>query len=141
VARLQLSDTVEVQLDVAPQAANANVNGAIVDMQGWDGCLFVYQLGAMAAGSTFTAYAQTSANVNMAGAANVPNAALPAVPNTSNTNVALLDVWGPANRYLQAVAVPAGGNVTFGSVAVRYRRQGLLLPTQAAVAVVKASST
>jgi hypothetical protein len=130
-----LYNTVLFSQDIAPQTSSANVAGTTLDTQGWDGVTYEFNLGAMASGATFYAYIQSSANANMSGATNVANAALTSIANTSNSNVALLDVWRPAQRYLQSQAVP-NANCTFGSVAIRYRRSGILPPTQAAVQTV-----
>lgn len=133
---LSLSDSVLVAQDIAPQTASANVNGTVLDMQGWDGCLYEFNLGAIASGGNFSAYVTNSANSNMSGAATVANSALSNIANTSNDNIALIDVFRPSARYLQSVAVP-NTNVTFGSTAIRYRRTGILPPAQSAVQVVK----
>ena len=142
---LSLSDSVLVAQDIAPQTASANVSGTVMDMQGWDGCMYEFNIGAMASGATFTASILNSANANMSVNAvvnsnvtgTVVNANLASVANTSNTNIAILDVWRPSLRYVQSLAQPAVANVTFGSVAIRYRRTGVLPPTQTAIQQVK----
>lgn len=143
---LSLASTVLTEQDIAPQIASANVQGAVIDTQGWDGCMFEFNIGAMASGATFTAQIFNSANANMTGntlvnsnsdAGVVTNAALSSVANGGNTNLYLIDVWRPNLRYLQDVAQPATANVTFGVTAIRYRRTGLLPPTQAALQLVQ----
>ena len=95
-----LSDSALVSLDIAAQIASANVNGTAMDMQGWDGCLFVFNLGAMVASATFDARIVSSANANMSGATNITNAAITQVLAASgNTNSYHIDVWRPTNRY------------------------------------------
>jgi hypothetical protein len=133
-----LSDTVLVAQDIAPQVASANVNGTTFDMQGWDGIQYEFNIGAMASSATFDARIVSSANSNMSGAANIANAALTqVVASTGNTNLYLIDVWRPSDRYVRSATQPATANVTFGSVATRYRRSGILPPTQAALQQVK----
>jgi hypothetical protein len=136
MSHLSLSDSVLFSQDIAAQTSSANVNGTIYDMQGWDGILYCYDLGAIASGGSFTAYVQNSANANMSGAANVAGAALANIANTANTNIAIIDVYRPSSRYVQDIAVP-NANVTFGVTAVQYRRSGVLPPTQKAQQVVK----
>lgn len=136
MAHLQLAQVALDAQDVAPTNTAASVNGAVVDMAGWAACKWTFNLGAMANGSTFAVVVQNSANANMSGAVNIPNAALASVANTGNTNVYLLDVWSPTYRYVQALITIAGGNVAFGSTTQRYRRIGELPQPQSAPQVV-----
>jgi hypothetical protein len=131
------ADNVLVAQDIAPTTGSTNVNGTVIDMQGWNGCQFSFNLGAMSSGATFDARIVSSANANMSGATNITNAALVQVAATGNTNLYVIDVWRPSDRYLRSAAVPATANVTFGSLAVRYNRSGLLPPTQSAAQIIK----
>lgn len=132
-----LSESVLVTLDIAAQTASANVNGTAMDMSGWDGCLYVFNVGAMASGATFDARIVQSANSNMSGATNITNAAITQLTSTSNTNSVHIDVWRPTNRYIRSATQPATANSTFSSMAIRYRASGLLPVTQTAVQTVK----
>lgn len=132
-----LSDGVLVTLDIAAQTASANVNGTAMDMSGWDGCLYVFNLGAMASGATFDARIVQSANANMSGATNITNAALTQVTSTSNTNTVQIDVWRPTSRYIRSATQPGTANSTFSAVAIRYRASGILPPTQTAAQTVR----
>ena len=124
--------------DISPQVSSANVQCVVIDMQGWDGCTFEYNIGAMASGATFTSTIFNSANANMSGntvvnqnvAGTVTNANLASIANTANSNLAIVDVYKPNLRYIQNLAQPATANVTFGVTAIRYRRTGVLPPTQ-----------
>ncbi len=132
-----LSDSTLISQDVAPVTGAANVNGTALDMQGWDGCQFAFNIGAMASGATFDARIVSSPNANMSGNTNIANAALVQVANTANTNLVVIDIYRPTDRYLRSALVPATANVTVGSIATRYRRTGVLPPTQSAAQVVK----
>lgn len=134
---LSLSDKVLVSMDINAQIASANVNGTTIDMQGWSGCLFVFNVGAMVNGGTFDARVVSSANANMSGATNVTNAALVQVTNAGNVNTYQIDVWRPNDRYLRTATQPATQNSTFSSVAIRYGRTGNLPPTQTAIQTVR----
>lgn len=134
-----LSDGVLVTLDILAQTASANVNGTAMDMAGWDGCLYIFNLGAMANGATFDARIVQSANSNMSGATNITNAAITQVTNAGNTNSVMIDIWRPTNRYIRSATQPATANSTFSSVAIRYRASGILPATQTATQVVKVS--
>jgi hypothetical protein len=126
-----LSDSVLVAVDITSQIASAGVNGSAIDMQGWDGIEYEFNIGTMASGAAFDARVMSSANSNMSGATNITNAAITQVNNASNANLVIIDIFRPSLRYVQAVTTPATANVTFGVVARRYRRVGTLPPTQA----------
>ncbi len=133
-----LSDSALVSLDIAAQIASANVNGTAMDMQGWDGCLFVFNLGTMVASATFDARIVSSANANMSGATNITNAVITQVlAATGGSNSYHIDVWRPTNRYIRSATQPATANTTFSSVAIRYRATGILPVTQTALQTVR----
>lgn len=137
MGHLSLADSVLFAQDIAPQTASANVAGTTFDMQGWDGILYEFNIGAMASGAVFNAIVNNSPNANMSGSSAVANATFTNIANTSNTNIAIIDVYRPTNRYVASIAEPSTANVTFGSVAIRYRRSGVLPPTQLATQTVK----
>lgn len=126
-----LSDLVLAQQEIAPANLAANTNSTTIDMQGWDGVEFEFAIGVMASGVTFDAYVQTSANSNFSGPVNLANAVLTQVANTSNATLQILDVYRPSARYVRLSTVPGAGVFT-SVVSRRYRRGGLLPPTQAA---------
>ena len=134
---LSLADNVLIGVDIPSQIASANVNGTVQDMQGWNGCMFIFNLGAMTSGATFDARIVSSANANMSGATNVTSAALTQVTTATPNNAFIIDVWRPTDRYLRSATQPATANSQLSSVAVRYRRTGILPPTQSATQVVK----
>ena len=137
VQHAALADSVLVSLDVAAQIASAGVNGTVIDMQGWSGCMYVFNLGAMVSGATLDARVMGSANANMSVNANVTNAAFTQITNASNLNVAVIDVWRPTQRYLLMVTTPATANTTYSCTAIRYGRTGNRPPTQAATQIVR----
>lgn len=131
-----LTDSVLVSQDIAPANLAANANGATLDMQGWDGVSYQFNLGVMASGVTFDAYVQNSANSNFSGPTNIANAALTQVANTGNANLYVIDVYRPNLRYVRVSTIPGAG--VFTSVtATRYKRAGTLPPTQSAAAITK----
>jgi hypothetical protein len=134
-----LSDTVLVAQDIAPVSGSTNANGAVMDMQGWDGIEYCFSIGTMASGATYDARIVSSANANMSGATNITNAALTQVAVTGNANIYIIDVYRPTDRYLRSATQPATAAVLHASVATRYRRNGTLPPTQSAIQQVKVS--
>lgn len=132
-----LSDSTLVALDIAPVSSSANVNGTVMDMQGWDGIQYAFMLGTMASGATYDARIVSSANANMSGATNITNAALVQVAVTGNANIYVVDIWRPTDRYLRSATQPAVAATLHTSIATRYRRNGVLPPTQVAIQQVK----
>lgn len=126
-----LANTVLTQQEIAPANLAANANGTVIDMQGWDGVEFEFNIGVMASGVTFDAYVQNSANSNFSGPTNITGAALTQVANTSNATLQILDVFRPSLRYVRVSTIPGAG-VFASVVSRRYRRNGTVLPpTQA----------
>jgi hypothetical protein len=139
VGHLGLSESVLTTQDIAPANLSSNTNGSVIDMSGWSGIRYEFNLGVFVAGVTFDARVMSSANANFSGPTNITNAALTQVANTSNANLAMLDVYRPTDRYVKVCTVPGAG--VFCSVtATRYRRTGLLPPTQTAQQVVEVVS-
>ena len=132
-----IADKTLISVDIPSQIASANVNGTAIDMQGWDGCAFVFNLGAMTSSATFDARVVNSANANMSGATNITNAALVQVTTANANAVAIIDVYRPTLRYLRTAVQPAAANSQFASIAIRYRRSGTLPPTAAAIQTVR----
>lgn len=130
MGHLALSDSVLVQQEIAPANLAANANTTTIDMSGWDGVEFEFALGVMASGVTLDAYVQNSANSNFSGPTNITNAVLTQVANTSNATLQILDVYRPSLRYVRCSTVPGAG-VFCSVVSRRYRRSGILPPTQA----------
>lgn len=129
MAHSALSDTVLVKQEIAPANLSSNTNTSTLDMQGWDGVEYEFAIGVMASGVTFDAYVQNSANSNFSGPTNITNAVLTQVANTSNATLQVLDVYKPTNRYVRCSTVPGAG-VFASVVSRRYRRSGILPPTQ-----------
>ena len=134
---LSLADSTLMAADVPAQSASSNVNGTVMDMQGWDGCCYVFNLGTVASGGTFDARIVSSANANMSGATNITNAALTQVTSATPNNAFIIDVYRPSDRYLRSATQPATAAVLVSSVAIRYRRNGILPATAAALQTVK----
>lgn len=136
-----LADSNLFSIDIASQIASANVNGTVIDTQGWDGVCYIFNLGAMTSTATFDARVMTSANSNFSGNSNVAGALLVQVlAATGNTNAYIIDVYRPTLRYLKTATQPATANTQFASIAVRYRRSGILPPTQSALQTVKVAA-
>jgi hypothetical protein len=121
-------------LEVSPQsiAASSAANGNGVDMSGWNGVCFVLLLGAV--DGTQDMKAQSDDNSGFSSATDITSAAITQVAGTGDDKIYVLDVWRPSERYVRAVVTNgAGATADFqGVLAIRYHRNGVLPPTQAA---------
>jgi len=130
-----------VELPGAERAAAA-VNGAGVDMAGWDGVAFQAALGAFTGAGTFDMRVVESENSNFSGAVNVSGAAIVQQANTGPNVIVTIDVYRPTNRYVRAVGTVAVNNVVYGVTAIRYRAQGRTpvdLPNNSQYVIVRAN--
>lgn len=132
-----LADNVLITQELAPQAATTVQTGDGVNVIGWDGVQFAINLGAFTGAAVCDARVVGSANANFSGATNVANAALVQVPAANNNNLFIIDVYKPTNLYLRCLVTPAANTLLLAVTATRYKRGGVLPPTQAALQYVK----
>jgi hypothetical protein len=113
------------------------VNGTAVDMQGWDGCLFVIPYGVFGASGTLTGLVQKDDNSGFNSPTNVTNSAITQV-NAANANAGVaVDIYQPGERYVRMQLTGQTNGVTAGVIAIQYRRTGVLPPTQTLVELVR----
>lgn len=126
---------------IAPATASTGsygITGTAVDMQGWEGCVFLISIGAMVASGTFDAKVQSAAASAFGTAHDITNAALTQLAAaTGASKLYAIDVKAQTmtaanagDRYLRIAAQGDGShNVTYDVVAITYRRNGALPPT------------
>jgi hypothetical protein len=130
-----LSKNVLVSQEVTHRSITGGaVNGAGVDMQGWDGVMFIVDLDAVTGSGTLDARVVRDDNSGFNSATNISGAALTQMVNANTAGI--IDVYRPSERYVRAVITQAANTVIAGVTAVRYRRTGILPPTQSAAEVV-----
>jgi hypothetical protein len=101
-----------------------------IDMQGWDGCLFLVKIGAIDATGTVDATVRHSAT-DAAGAKTTLAAAQ--LADTGDNSLIALDIRDPQLRYLDLIVERGTANSEVDSiVAIQYRGSGLLPVTQPA---------
>ena len=132
-----LSQNVLVSQEVTHRSITGGaVNGAGVDMQGWDGVMFIFDLDAVTGSGTLDARVVRDDNSGFNSATNITNAALTQMTNANTSGI--IDVFRPSERYVRAVITQAANTVIAGVTAIRYNRNGKVLPpTQSAAEVVK----
>lgn len=121
---------------VHPQSANnTTLNGASVDMAGWDGVSFIIMVGAT--DTTVAMKAQSSSD--NATFSDISGASITTYSATDDNQAAILDLWRPGSRYVRPVVTVGAG--TSGAVvavlAVRYRGSGLRPPALGVKELVK----
>lgn len=129
-----------ISVAIAPALVDqsaANTLSAGIDMKGYDRVRFIYQLGGMGSGAALSTWAVESNESNLGNSTNMTNAenssqqiALTNIANTSNNNVAVLDIFGATKRYVGVYIDAATANITLmGVLAERFRGTGVMPPS------------
>ena len=110
-------------------------NSKVVDMAGWDGCLFIAEVALMTSGG-IAALTIEGIATNSSGSGAALTGAVATVTETGSALYAntllIVNVRRPQLRYLQAVRTSTTQTVTFGPcIAIRYKGEGPLPVTQA----------
>ena len=134
------AEIMALQQELPSQALGASTafNGDGSDMQGWDGIIFILNLGVT--DGTVDMKAQGDDNSAFSSATDITGAAITQVSATGDNKLYVLDVYRPTERYIRAVVTTGAGAVAeeAGVVSIRYRRTGRQPVTQHAdVAEVK----
>lgn len=123
----ELLKNAEVVVIGAPVAAGSSIDNdsSIIDMQGFDGCLFVGTItDSVATGVASMIVEQNTANsgTGMAALAGLTATATSSINDDLNTTALIADVYRPRERYLRVNRTSATANIAFGDViAVKYK--------------------
>lgn len=120
---MNLSDNVKiVKVLAATVAGTSAVNGSAVDMQGFDGVLFIAHLGALTATQVTKLQAQGSSDNDSDYAAFATDAVTPAAADADSDKLLVLDIFRPVTRYVRPTVERATANaVVDGVIAILYR--------------------
>ena len=96
--------------------------GSILDMQGFDGVIFIALLGAITDGTPSLKAAQGQA-ANLSDAADLEGSSTPVTADTDDNKALILDVYRPGERYVRPAIVRGGatGCVIDGVIAIQYQ--------------------
>lgn len=114
----------------APVSAGSSIddNSDIIDMQGWDGVMFIVPItDSVATGVATLTVEQNDDNsdTGMAALSGANATATCAVNDDLNDSLLVVDVYRPRERYVQAVLTSATANIAFGNtIAVLYNKKG-----------------
>lgn len=112
--------TKETRVVPATVVGTTNVNGVILDMEGFEGVMFILQGGTVTDGN-LAIKAQEDSAPAMGAAADLAGT-LTQINNAQNAKAAVLDVYRPPKRYVRCVVVRGGatGAVIDSVMAIQY---------------------
>jgi len=119
----------------AGAAGATNINGTIIDMSGFDGCLIAVHFGAIVGGAVTSIKAQHGDDSALADAADITGSSV-TVADTDDDKVFYIDVRS-RKRYLRLVALRATQNSTLAATYLQYDAKSR--PTSQAAAVTGAT--
>ncbi|MDH5640127.1 MAG: hypothetical protein OEY28_02450 [Nitrospira sp.] len=116
-----LEEVKVTKLNDASAAGVTTINSAVVDMQGFDGIVFLTNAGTIAATGTAAVKVQQDTAVGMGGAADLAGSGQAFIDTDDNKSVAV-DVKRPLERYVRLVITRATANSDWGPIwALQYR--------------------
>lgn len=108
---MQMLKHINFQIGVAPTAAGlTDVNGAGVDLQGYEGCLFILGFGTITVNGVQGLKAQASDDDGSGDAYSDLAGTLVAAADTDDDKLVVLDVHKPAKRWIRPVVERATAN-------------------------------
>lgn len=112
--------TKETRVVLATPVGITTINGAILDMEGYEGVMFISQSGTITDGN-LVLKAQDGAQANLSDAADLAGTATQ-LNNGQNGVASILDIFRPIKRYIRAVLVRGGaaGAVIDSVIAIQY---------------------
>ena len=132
---LNISKEVKVARVMNAVAAGVTVeNSSVIDMQNYDGVVFIAAFGAITAGAVTSAKAQQGAASNLSDAADLKGTKI-TIADTDDDKVAVLDIYRPQKRYSRLVVSRATANAVIdGVVALQYKGKKAPVTQDASVA-------
>ena len=125
------AEVMEISIDIPPLLYdNEVVNGTIHDMQGWDGILFLLNVGVM---DIITDYLiESDVLVGFGSATAITGAAITQLTATDDLNVVGIDVYRPTERFVRSELTVGDGvaGTNASAIAMKYRGTGRFPITQ-----------
>lgn len=114
----ELSKNVKISQGVTPTAGAAgatDIEGAIIDMQGYEGVLMIVPMGTIVAGALTSIKARQGDLSGLGDAADIAGS-LQTIADTDDNKTFCIDIKNPTARYLQAYIARSTSNATVGGV-------------------------
>lgn len=102
---MNLSKNVKITQAITPTngaAGTTDINGVTLDMQGYDGVLMIFTMGAITGGAVTSIKAQQGAASNLSDAADLAGTGQ-TIADTDDEKVFYIDLYRPAKRYVRGV--------------------------------------
>jgi hypothetical protein len=99
----------------AGAAGTSAINGATLDMAGWEGVLIIVTFGAIVTGAATSIKAQQGQASGMGDAADLLGSSQ-TIADTDDDKTFYIDIKSPRERYVRAVVSRATQNATVGSI-------------------------
>lgn len=138
---MNLANNVKVTRVMNAQAAGTGdtLSGSAVDMQGFEGVMFIAQFGTLTAGAVTTLKAQQDTASGMGSAADLEGTAQ-SIADSADNDCLILDIYRPRERYVRPQITRATANaVVDGIIAIQYGAR--VHPTTHDAATVAGSET
>lgn len=124
---MTLTDNIKIMEVLTPDGAanNTDANSDRIDMQGWDGIVFIVPITDCA--DTGVATLKVEANTidsdsGMVAITGASAAATSAANDDLNDTLLIVDVYRPQKRYVQGVITSSVANIAFGNtIAIQYK--------------------
>lgn len=125
------------RVSAAAAAAQTAINSDIVDMVGFDGCIFIAVLDEVTVNSVLTLTVEQNTVNSATGMASIgATAAHTATATDADSKLLVVDVCQPLERYLRAVLTRTAADAVVGSIlAFQYRASELPVTQSADVLV------
>jgi hypothetical protein len=118
---MNLSKTVKpIRIMNAQAAGTANVNSSVIDMQGFEGAVFILSFGTITATAVSGLKLQQGDKADGSDMADIAGTAL-AMADTGSNKVLVSDLYKPQKRYVRLVATRGTANAVIDSaIAIQY---------------------
>lgn len=130
---MKLMESVKISQAITPAAGVAgatDLNGAVLDMDGFDGVLILVTFAAITAGAVTKVRVQQGETANLADAHDLENTNQDIADDDDNT-VAYVEILNPRERYLRLVVDRATENAAVANaIYIQYKASRLPVPAQ-----------
>ncbi len=119
---MQLSKNCSIVIEVtvtAGAAGSADIEGTVIDMEGFEGVMFIVMVGAVTSGAVTTIKAQQGTDATVTDAADLLGTSI-TIADTDDEKVKYLDIYKPLERYVRLYTDRATQNATITAVAIKY---------------------
>jgi hypothetical protein len=113
----------------AVAAGTTSQNGSGVDMQGWDGVVFICAIGTLTATQVTSLKAQGDTAAGFGTAADIAGTSTGPYADADGNKLLVLDIYRPIKRYIRPVVVRGTANAVIdGVIAIQYKGAKSPLP-------------